>query len=265
MSVGAGMGLVEEKCLNEEVQIYWEQEPCGTNQFITGDTPKMTREWFERIEEHRYQVEPFIHSVAQFTRHHGKTILEIGVGAGTDHLQWARAGCVCYGLDMTDAAIETTKAHLSLYGLSSNLQRIDAETLPFSDNQFDVVYSWGVIHHSENPKKIINEIKRVLKDNGTFVGMMYGRNSPLVFKLWVKYALLKFKPWRSFADVVWHHVESIGTKAYTVSELKSMFEVYSSVDVTPIMTCYDKSKWPKFISKFFPDKWGWFIALKAIK
>ena len=95
------MELNETNSLNKKVRSFWEQEPCGTNKFITGDLPKMTREWFARIEEHRYDVEPFIHSVAQFTRYHGRKILEIGVGAGTDHLQWARAGCVCYGVYMT--------------------------------------------------------------------------------------------------------------------------------------------------------------------
>jgi len=259
------MELNKTNSLNKKVRSFWEQEPCGTNKFITGDLPKMTREWFVRIEEHRYEVEPFIHSVAQFTRHHGRKILEVGVGAGTDHLQWARAGCTCYGVDMTEEAINTTKVHLSLNGFLSNLQCIDAETLPFPDNTFDIVYSWGVIHHSAHPDKIIDEIRRVLKNKGMFIGMMYGRYSPLVFKLWVKHALFKFKPLRSFADVVWHHVESIGTKAYTVNELKLLFAEYSFFDGKPIITKYDKDRWPQWIHKYFPNEWGWFIALKAIK
>jgi 2-polyprenyl-3-methyl-5-hydroxy-6-metoxy-1,4-benzoquinol methylase len=72
---------------------------------------------------------------------------EVGVGAGTDHLQWARAGALCHGVDLTDAAIETTRARLAHYGFTSELRRVDAETLPFPDDTFDVVWSWGVIHH----------------------------------------------------------------------------------------------------------------------
>jgi len=251
--------------LNEAVRSYWEPEPCGTNPVLIGDLPQQTREWFERIEEHRYQVEPFIHSVAQFTRWHGKKILEIGVGAGTDHLQWARAGAECYGVDLTEAAIETTKARLALYGFASNLQRLDAEELPFADESFDLVYSWGVIHHSEHPEQIIREIRRVLKPGGVFIGMMYGRHSPAVFKVWMKYALLKGKPWRSFADVIWHHVESIGTKAYKVSELRELFCEFSSLTAQPQITPYDTDKWPTWLSKYFPDSWGWFITLRAVK
>lgn len=117
--------------LNDKVRGYWELEPCGTGQSVTGKFEKESFEWFERIEEHRYNVEPFIHSVAQFTRYHGRKILEVGVGAGTDHLQWARASTQCYGVDLTEAAIKTTKTRLSMYGFESNLQCIDAESLPF--------------------------------------------------------------------------------------------------------------------------------------
>ena len=251
--------------LNEEVRGFWEKEPCGTSEEIAGGLREHTREWFERIEEHRYKVEPFIHSIAQFTRHRGKKILEVGVGTGTDHLQWARAGAECHGVDLTDAAIETTRERLKLYGFESDLQRVDAETLPFADETFDVVYSWGVIHHSEHPELIIAEIRRVLRPGGVFVGMLYGRRSAAAFRLWLRYGLLRGRPWRSFADVIWHHMESIGTKAYTVSELRALFGAFGDVEVTPLITPYDTRRFPAFISKYFPNHWGWFVAIKAAK
>lgn len=251
--------------LNEEVREFWEQGPCGSGDVIVGELKPLSREWFEQIEEHRYRVEPFIHSIAQFPRHHGKKLLEVGVGAGTDHLQWARAGARCFGVDLTSAAIETTKARFSLYGFESELQRLDAEVLPFEDESFDVVYSWGVIHHSEKPERIIEEIRRVLKPGGRFIGMLYGRRSPLVFKFWVKHALLKGKPWLSFSDVVWDKVESVGTKAYTESELRSLFGKFGTTETIPLITTYDTDHWPRWISKFFPDSWGWFIGVRANK
>lgn len=250
---------------NELVRSFWEKEPCGTGSSIVGNIAEGTREWFERIEQHRYEVEPFIHAVAQFTRHRGKRVLEVGVGAGTDHLQWARAGCECHGVDLTDAAIETTGKRLALYGLGSNLQRIDAETLPFADATFDVVYSWGVIHHSESPERIVREIQRVLKPGGQFIGMLYSRYSLLALKIWLRHALLVGKPWRSFADVLWHHMESIGTKAYTPAEARALFHDFADVRVDKILTPYDTDIWPGWLSRFFPDDWGWFLALRATK
>jgi ubiquinone/menaquinone biosynthesis C-methylase UbiE len=250
---------------NEKVRQFWQKEPCGTADKIVGEAAEYSREWFERIEEYRYNMEPFIHSIAQFTRHHGEKILEIGVGAGTDHLQWARAGAECHGVDITEAAIETTKKHLSIYGFESDLLRIDAENLPYNEESFDLVYSWGVIHHSEHPEIIIREIKRVLKPGGIFIGMMYNRHSLLAFKVWVKYALLRCRPQRSFSNVLWHNMESIGTKAYTVPELKAMFSDFSHFSATPVLTPYDTNMFPAFLSKFFPNRWGWFIALHAKK
>lgn len=251
--------------LNQQVQGYWERRPCGTAPDMTGGFEPGTRAWFEYIEEYRYTVEPFIHSVAQFTRYHGKKILEVGVGAGTDHLQWARAGGDCYGVDLTDAAIETTRARLQAYGFDSKLQRVDAEQLPFPDDEFDVVYSWGVIHHTAHPERIIQEAHRVLKPRGVFIGMMYGRRSVHAVKLWIFQALLTGRPWRTLGDVIWHHMESVGTKAYTVAELTQLFSAFSQFSAQPVITIADRSAVPRWLCQFLPDRWGWFIPLRAVK
>jgi ubiquinone/menaquinone biosynthesis C-methylase UbiE len=251
--------------VNELVREYWEREACGTSPALVGNLTPGTREWFERIEERRYGLEPFIHSVAQFTRHHGKQLLEIGVGAGTDHLQWARAGTVCHGVDLTATAIETTSKCLALYGFESDLKRIDAEELPFADEAFDVVYSWGVIHHSGQPERIVQEIRRVLRPGGLFLGMMYGRHSLVAMKLWMRYGLLSGRPWRTLANVVWHHMESSGTKAYTPSELQDLFHDFADIHATPILTPYDLKHLPGWLGAFLPKSLGWFVALRAVR
>jgi ubiquinone/menaquinone biosynthesis C-methylase UbiE len=251
--------------LNTDVRHYWEQEPCGTDAAVVGERPRLSREWFDQIEQFRYSVEPFIHSIAQFTRHRGKRVLEVGVGAGTDHAQWARAGCECYGVDLTDAAIETTRMRLELEGLRSHLQRLDAETLPFPDAAFDIVYSWGVIHHSEHPERIIAEIHRVLRPAGTFIGMLYGRHSVTAFHFWLRHALRAGRPFRSFHDVIWNHCESIGTKAYTPAEVRALFGAFASVQTTPLLTINDKAGFPGWLTQYFPARWGWFIAITATK
>lgn len=259
------MGDEALKELNAEVRAYWELEPCGTFAEVVGDAPEHSREWFERVENHRYALEPFIHSVAQFTRHRGKQLLEVGVGAGTDHLQWARAGCECHGVDLTDAAIETTRAHLAVHGLSSDLRRIDARTLPFEDASMDLVYSWGVIHHSEDPQVIIDEIRRVLKPGGQFIGMLYGSRSLVVLKLWIRHGLLAGRPFRSRAELVWNHMESVGTKAYTTAEVARLFEAFSAARIEPIVTSHDRNLVPRRIAALLPASWGWFITIQARK
>jgi ubiquinone/menaquinone biosynthesis C-methylase UbiE len=251
--------------LNDQVRAFWEKEPCGTGRSVTGALELGTREWFEQVERTRYAREPFIHSVAQFTCHNAKRILEVGVGAGTDHLQWARAGCECVGVDLTDAAIEATRRRLELYGFSSTLRRLDAQSLPFADNEFDLVWSWGVIHHAERPERIMAEIHRVLKPGGEFRGMMYKRRSLAVFKEWVKHALLKGRPWQSFADVLWNHFESVGTKAYTDDEMRALLADFGTVSLQTLMTPYDTQFFPNWLSTRFPAHWGSFIAIMATK
>jgi len=251
--------------LNDRVRAFWEQGPVGTSKAVTGDLPALTHEWFEQVEENRYRREPMIHAVAQFTRHRGKSLLEIGVGAGTDHLQWARAGAICHGVDLTDAAIETTRARLEHYGFTSNLQRVDAERLPFADDSFELAYSWGVIHHAESPEAIVAEIWRTLRPGGRFIGMMYNRHSASVYKEWVKHALLRGKPFRSLGDVMWSHFESVGTKSYTVPELERMFAAFQDVEIWPIMTDYDRQHLPNFLGTRLSDHWGIFLAIRASK
>jgi 2-polyprenyl-3-methyl-5-hydroxy-6-metoxy-1,4-benzoquinol methylase len=114
------------------------------------------------------------------------------------------------GVDLTERPIDTMARHLALHGLTSNLPRLDAETLPFATASFDLVYSWGVIHHAEHPELITCEIADVLRPGGPFIGMLYHRRSINTLKFWVKFALLAGRPWRSFRDVIRHHMESVG-------------------------------------------------------
>lgn len=251
--------------LLSEVKKYWEAGPCGTEDARLQGFPEGSKEWFEQIESLRYEQEPMIFSAAQFTRHKGKKVLEIGVGAGSDHLQWARAGAVLYGVDLTSAAIETTTRRLSLYGCKSTLQNVNAETLPFADGTFDLVYSWGVIHHSEDPARIVREAYRVLKPGGQAITMFYSKHSVRTWKYWVRYALLKGKLHWGIREVMWHHMESLGTKCYTPSQLGEIFGQFSKVSVKKYLTPYDCTWIPAFLHPYIPDGMGFFSVIKATK
>ncbi len=251
--------------LNERVRQYWESEPNGTGPSVAPGRGADRRAWFEAIEARRYELEPFIHAAARFSQYRGKMLLEVGVGVGTDHLQWARAGAVCHGVDLTDAAVGLTAEHLGLYGFRSDLRTADAETLPYPDESFDVVYSWGVIHHSERPERMVEEIFRVLRAGGTFIGMVYARHSLVALKLWIKYGLLGLRPMTTFAGVIWEHMESVGTKAYTQKEVMSLFRNFSDVRVEQIVTPYDRSRFPGFLAHRVPARFGWFIVIHATR
>lgn len=93
-------------------------------------------------------------------------MLEIGVGLGADHQRFAEAGADLYGIDLTERAVEHTRRRLALFELESRLAIGDAEDLAFPDEAFDQVYSWGVLHHSPDTPKAIDEVWRVLKPGG---------------------------------------------------------------------------------------------------
>lgn len=236
---------------NESVRAYWEDSWARVTETGLGD------------EERRYRLEPFIHSVAQFTRHRGADVLEVGVGSGIDHLQWARAGARCSGVDLTSEAISQTRTRLASEGLTSDLRCVDAETLPFGDASFDLVYSWGVIHHADHPEQIVGEIHRVLRPTGIFVGMLYERRSIVALKLWVKHGLLRLRPTRSLTDCLAHHMESPGTKAYTPGEIRQLFDGFTAVETEHFVTPYDRSRLPRWLGAAIPARLGWFVAIRA--
>lgn len=253
---------MEGKQLKDAVRSFWQQEPCGSGM---ARSAKHTREFFDEIEEHRYTVEPFIHQFAQFSRFHGKKVLEIGVGAGTDHAQFARAGAVLTGVDLTEASVEMTRTRLALEDLKSDLRCADAEHLPFDDNSFDYVYSWGVLHHTPDTEKAIDEVYRVCRPGGRICVMLYHRFSVLVFRLWLIHGLLKLRPFRTWRDIVYHHMESVGTKAYTRHEARRMFARFSRVEVTPVLTPYDTVLLPRALANCMLQRLGWFLVVRAWK
>ena len=102
----------------------------------------------------------------------------------------------------------------------------DAEKTNFDDNFFDIIYSWGVIHHSPSTSKIVDEIFRILKPGGEARIMIYHKWSIVGYILWLRYAFLKFKPWLSLDFIYSNHLESPGTKAYTKRQAKRLFLIF---------------------------------------
>lgn len=169
----ASQKLADEQ-LKERVRAFWQAHPCGTK---FSDAEIGTREFFERVEAHRYEKEWHIPAAAEFANASGLKVLEIGCGLGTDGAQFARAGADYTGVDLTEAAIELARKRFKLFGLNGNFQVADAENLDFPDESFDVVYSHGVLHHTPDMDSAVHEIHRVLKPGGRAIVMLYHRGS----------------------------------------------------------------------------------------
>src|SRR5436853_917750 len=160
--------------LKERVRDFWQKNPCGTK---FTDAEMGTRAFYERVEEHRYEKEWHIPAAADFKSARGLRVLEIGCGLGTDGAQFARAGAIYTGVDLTVAAVELAQTNFSSRGLQGEFRVADAEKLDFPDESFDVVYSHGVLHHTPDIRAAVHEIHRVLKPHGRAVVMLYHRGS----------------------------------------------------------------------------------------
>ena len=126
------------------VRDFWDEASCGEDLLLHS----LDRDGYRAQSAERYRLEPYVEEFAGFERGRGLDVLEVGVGLGADHQRFAEAGANLTGIDLTPRAIEHTRRWLELFGLKSKLLVGNAEALPFPDSSFDMVYSWGVIHHS---------------------------------------------------------------------------------------------------------------------
>lgn len=264
----------------QEVHDFWDRASCG-EVYAGGQSP---REQYLNHARARYELEPYIATFARFEEGRGKDVLEVGVGMGADHLRWAQARPrTLTGVDLTPRAVEHTRQRLALEGESSQLRVGDAENLPFPDASFDLVYSWGVLHHSPDTARAIREVWRVLRPGGTARVMIYHTRSLVGYMLWARYGLLAGKPGRSLADIYARHLESPGTKAFTVAQARQMFADFSQVDARSQLSFGDllegavgqrhggvvltaaKRLWPRWLLRRVLSRHGLMLLIDAVK
>lgn len=265
--------------LKQEVRDFWNEASCGERLLLdasdkSGYLAQMAK---------RYSLEPYIEPFAAFDGACNRDVLEIGVGLGADHQRFAQAGARLTGIDLTDRAIEHTRRRFDLFGLISDLRVGDAEALPFADESFDCVYSWGVLHHSPNTHGAIDEVWRVVRPGGVARIMIYHKHALVGYMLWLRYALLAGKPWRGLREIYAQHLESPGTKAYAVDEARGLFRRFAKVRISTVLTHGDlleseagqrhrgwllslaKRLWPRRFLRWALPGHGLFMLIEATK
>lgn len=211
----------------------------------------------------------------------GKKVLEIGCGAGTHAALLARAGADLTAIDITHHAVEMARRRFKIFGLPGCIQQADAENLPFDDASFDMVWSWGVIHHSSSTEKCLQEITRVLRKNGRLLFMVYYRPS-IVYYIhcgFIRGILLGQIFHRSLAEIYNSSSDGFYARTFSKTELKAILDPYyeqismevvgQKADLFPIPRSPFKEKLeqrtPDWLASLVLSRWGSMIVVQAVK
>jgi ubiquinone/menaquinone biosynthesis C-methylase UbiE len=116
----------------QDVKEYWDRRPCNIRH---SPKPIGSRGYFDEVESRKYFVEPHIPGFAHFPRWHGKDVLEIGCGIGTDSLNFARNGANLTIVELSSESLAITKKRLDLDHVGANLIHGNAEELDLSVDQ----------------------------------------------------------------------------------------------------------------------------------
>jgi ubiquinone/menaquinone biosynthesis C-methylase UbiE len=258
----------------DQVQNQWNNNPVGS-QYVK-HAQAHTLEWFKEVEAHRYgEYGPWMPDVMEFDKHKGERLLEIGGGMGTDLSQFARHGAIVTDIDLSAGHLALAQENFRLRGLQGTFIHHDAETLPFPDGSFDVVYSNGVIHHTPNTQAAIDEIYRVLAPGGKAIIMVYAENS---LHYWgVQFGLLGLRGGllhsASMGDIMSRSVEMTKNdarplvKVYTARRLRAMFSRFTDVEIVKRqLTAPELPSFARWVPLDLAGRLvGWNLIVKARK
>jgi 2-polyprenyl-3-methyl-5-hydroxy-6-metoxy-1,4-benzoquinol methylase len=202
------------------VRSYWNERPCNIRH-----SPREvgSREYFDEVEQRKYFVEPHIPAFAQFERWRGKKVLEIGCGIGTDTINFARQGALVTAVDLSDKSIEVARRRAEVFGLSDRIRFFHGNAEELSSfvpvEPYDLVYSFGVIHHTPHPGAVLDELRKYVTPESTLKVMVYNRRSWKV--LWIVAVYGRGQFWRERELTATYSEAQTGcpvTYAYTPSE-----------------------------------------------
>lgn len=214
----------------EQAKRTWGASPTGSTS-AAGYEPG-TRAFFDKARHFRDTVEqPWLDEVVPFAASEGRSVLEIGFGPGYDALRFLQSGANYTGVDLTPENVVRATKHLSFFGFNADLREADAESLPFADKSFDIVYSNGVLHHVPDFEMAVSEVNRVLRDRGEFYVLLYHKFSVfyIISVLAVHFMTLKFLK-------------------QSVRERMARVE-YSTAEAAPIVSVYSRGQLSAILKK----------------
>ncbi len=250
----------------EDVISYWNKRPCNSGH---SDAPVGSKRFHEQVAQKRYLVEPHILDFADFHAYVGKNVLEIGSGIGTDAFQFVKSGAIVKSGDISHRSIEICekiKESLEAEKIEFFCHDFENSKLPI-DPQFvpDLIYSFGVIHHSPDPEKVFQNLSHWGKPGTKVKIMVYSRFSTKALALYLKYG---YKVGFDFDKAVALQSEaqygSPYTYTYTGKKIRKILE-NNNIQVTNIFKRHifafkvEEYKANNYVKKFY-----WRIVPKSL-
>jgi ubiquinone/menaquinone biosynthesis C-methylase UbiE len=202
----------------DAIQAYWNER---IHDLEMTAHPVGTREFFDDLEDYRFDKLHYLPQLVDFAAYRGRTLLEVGCGIGTDLVRFAQNGALVTGVDLSSTAIELAQRNFAQRGVTAvDLRVANAEALPFDDASFDVVYGHGVVQYTADAPRLIRECHRVLKPGGEAIFMVYNRIS------WLN-ALSKLM------KVQLEHEDAPVLKKYSIAEFRQLLSPFAAVRIVP--------------------------------
>jgi ubiquinone/menaquinone biosynthesis C-methylase UbiE len=243
----------------DEVRSYWDRRPCNIRHSAK---PVGTREYFDEVEARKYFVEPHIPRFAQFERWQGKKVLEIGCGIGTDTVSFARNRANVTAVDLSPQSLELARKRVEVYGLQDQVRFYSGSAEELSSfvpvEAHDLIYSFGVIHHTPHPERVLDQMRHYARAGTTVKLMVYYRHSWKVF--WILMGYGKGQFWRLKELVAEHSEAQTGcpvTYTYTREEGRQLIES-SGFKATEIFVDHIfPYRIPQYVKYQYVKDWPW--------
>jgi len=250
--------------LKSKIKKYWDEGPPMTF---------LDLGWkYEEKRKFRYELQDYMHDFFKFSEQKDKLVLDLGSGAGIDSLEFTRYGAEVVSVDLSYSSVLATRNlyNEADYGQRANVILCDARRLPFRKGVFDIVYSFGVLHHIPEVEEVLREVCRVLKSQGEFMGMVYNQDSLLfaysiLYLKGVRAGLLRFQDIESLANLTERRPGNPYTKLYTKEELHRLLGNYFFFnEISVRFNVIDTEKQRK-VKLNIPDELelGWHLVFKC--
>lgn len=177
-----------------------------------------SKSFFEEIEAYRFEKLHYLPRLINFSGYAGKDVLDVGCGVGNDLSRFARGGARVTGIDLAEHSIELAEKNFAQRGLEGRFLAMDGERMTLPDASFDLVYCHTVLHFAPHPRRMVEEIHRVLRPGGQGIIMTVNRRS------WLNLMHRLFK-------VKIDHLDAPVFSMFTVAEFRRLLDTFKTVEI----------------------------------